>query len=136
MGNNERILAAQFRSVSGSRNARTTHPLLREAASQVRAYFSGKLQAFDLPLLLEGTPLQRQVWEAVSHLHFGHFVSYAEVAHAIGHPRAHRGVAAAMGKTPIDLFIPAHRVLGADGKLKGCDRHSIRAKLAAFEGYR
>ncbi|GAC1393464.1 MAG: hypothetical protein NVSMB31_12870 [Vulcanimicrobiaceae bacterium] len=112
------------------------HPLLREAAAQVRAYFARRLKVFDLPLTFEGTPLQCEVWEAVWHLSFGHFVSYGEVAHVIGYPRSHRGVAAAMGKTPIDLFIPAHRVLGADGKLKGCDARSIRAKLAAFEGYK
>ena len=109
-------------------------PLLREAAAQVRAYFARKLEWFDLPLQFDGTPFENTVWRAVSQLGFGHFVSYAEVGRAIGHPRSHRGVAAAMGRTPIDLFVPAHRVIGGDGTLKGCAPRSVRARLAAFEG--
>lgn len=109
------------------------HPLLREAHAQVRAYFVRKLSRFDLPLQLEGTPFQCAVWRAVADLEFAHFVSYADVARAINRPRAHRGVAAAMAKTPIDLLIPAHRVVGADGRLKGCAPRSIRARLVRFE---
>ena len=127
------IVAADFVARKPA-TARITDPVLREAALQVRAYFNRKLQVFDLPLHFEGTALQVETWRAVSTLAFGHFVSYAEVAHAIGHPRSHRGVAAAMGKTKIDLFVPAHRVVGADGRLRGCTPRSIRARLAVFEG--
>jgi O-6-methylguanine DNA methyltransferase len=112
---------------------RPRHPLLREAQAQVRAYFARKLRWFDLPLALEGTPLQCAAWRAVAQLPFGHFVSYAEVARAINRPRAHRGVAAAMAKTPIDLLIPAHRVLGSDGRIRGAAPRSIRARLVALE---
>jgi methylated-DNA-[protein]-cysteine S-methyltransferase len=91
------------------------------------------LRRFDLPLLLEGTPLQRAAWEAIYELEFGHFVSYADVARAIGKPHAHRAVATAMVKTPIDLLIPAHRVLGSDGRIKGAGARSVRARLARFE---
>lgn len=127
----ERIVSARFR--FGSAASRTKDPLLREAAEQVRAYFACRLAVFDLPLAFLGTPLQCDAWRAISTLQFGHFVSYADVARAIGRPRSHRGVAAAMGKTTIDLFIPAHRVLGSDGRLKGCAPRSMRARLAAFE---
>ncbi len=110
-------------------------PVLKEAAKQVRAYFARRLEVFTLPLDLEqGTAFERDVWRAVSQLHFGYFASYAEVARAVGRPRSHRGVAAAMRRTRIDLFIPAHRILGADRRLKGCGPRSIRARLAAFEG--
>lgn len=107
---------------------------MREISDQVDAYFARKLNHFDLPLHFEGRPFDVEVWRAVSSLGFAHFVSYAEVARAIGHPGHHRGVARAMGCTPIDFFIPAHRVIGADGKLHGCKASSIRARLAAFEG--
>lgn len=130
-----RIVAAQFRRRKPSAAQRVTEPVLKEAAAQVKAYFSKRLPVFDLPLHFDGKPFENEVWRAVSTLQFGHFVSYAEVGHAIGRPRTHRLVAAAMANTTIDLFVPAHRVIGADGKLKGCDSSSVRYKLAVFEGY-
>lgn len=126
------ILSARF-VARRHKTGRITEPLLREAVAQTRAYFSKRLAVFDLPLAFKGTPLQCEAWRAISTLQFGHFVSYAEVAHAIGRPRSHRGVAAAMSNTAIDLFVPAHRVLGSDGKLRGCAPGSVRARLAAFE---
>jgi len=126
------IVAADF-VLRRAPSPRIANSLLREAAAQTRAYFARKLKVFDLPLQFSGTPLQCDAWRAVSTLQFGHFVSYADVARAIGHPNSHRGVAAAMGKTAIDLFVPAHRVLGADGRLKRCTPKSMRARLAAFE---
>jgi len=126
------IVRAEFRRLPDAADE-SRHPLLREARVQVRAYFARKLARFDLPLRYEGTPFQCAVWHAVAQLEFGHFVSYAEVARAINRPLAHRGVAAAMAKSPLDLLIPAHRVVGADGRLKGCAPRSIRARLVRFE---
>ena len=129
------IVEATFRRRKLPAAQRITNAVLKEAAAQVKAYFEKKLPIFELPLHFEGKPFEVDVWRAVSTLQFGHFVSYGEVGHAIGRPRTHRLVAAAMGNTKIDLFMPAHRVIGADGKLKGCDPGSIRFKLARFEGY-
>ncbi len=126
------IIEGHFLVDSVSR-ARCSSPLLREAARQVRVYCLRKLDVFTLPLAWVGTDFECAVWRLVSRLSFGEFVSYADVARAVGHPGAHRAVAAAMGKTPIDLLIPAHRVIGADGRLKGCVPGSIREKLFAFE---
>jgi methylated-DNA-[protein]-cysteine S-methyltransferase len=131
-GDGEHIVAADF--VAAKRAAtNTVDPLLAEAAAQVRAYFQRRLLRFDLPLLLEGTPFCTAVWRAVASLAFGQFVSYADVARAVGRPLAHRGVAAAMGRSPLDLFIPAHRVVGADGRVKGGTPGSMRLMLVAFE---
>jgi methylated-DNA-[protein]-cysteine S-methyltransferase len=107
--------------------------LLKEAGAQVRAYFRRRLRRFDLPLALEGTPFRVAVWRAVAALAFGQFVSYADVARAVGRPLAHRGVATAMRFTPLDLLIPAHRVVGADGRVRGARPGSLRVRLAAFE---
>ena len=83
--------------------------LLVAAAEQVRAYFARRLRRFDLPLAPVGTPFQQAVWDAVAGLSFGEFVSYADVARAVGRPLAHRGVAAAMRQTPIALLVPPSR---------------------------
>ena len=131
------IVSARFaRARRGLTAATPRHAVLREAAAQVRAYFRKRLLRFDVPLRLAGTPLQTSVWLFVSHLEFGEIVSYADVARIVGRPGAHRGVAAAMGKTPIDLFVPAHRVVGSDGTVRGAGPQSLRRRLLAFEGIR
>lgn len=128
------IVAARFvRPKRAPAGRRSTDPVLAEAAAQVRAYFARRLRCFDLPLKFEGTPFCRDVWQCVAGLSFGEFVSYADVARAIGRPLAHRGVAMAMGRTPIDLFVPAHRVVGADGRVKGATPGGARLALVAFE---
>ena len=113
----ERRLTAALRNAGGTFDR--TEPIAREAAAQASAYFKKRLRRFDLPLALAGTPLETDAWRAVAALDTGSLVSYADVARAIGRPRAHRGVARAMARTPLDLFIPAHRVLGSDGTIKG-----------------
>jgi methylated-DNA-[protein]-cysteine S-methyltransferase len=128
------IVSSRFLPKKRQKSAKIADPLLREAQSQVQAYFNRRLRIFDLPLaFFDGTPFQIAVWKTVTALAFGEFVSYADVARAIGRPLAHRGVAMAMGKTPLDLFVPAHRVIGADGRVKGAHRDSVRAHLVTFE---
>ncbi len=128
------IVESEFRPGMRAAQRAPRHALLREARSQVRAYAARRLRRFDLPLSFEGTAFQIAVWRAVSELETGELVSYADVARAVGAPRGHRGVAMAMRKTPMDLFVPAHRVVGADGRIKGAGPNSIRRRLLAFEG--
>lgn len=116
-----------------ARRSQPDDPLLAEAAAQVRAYFARRLRRFDLPLAPCGTPFQLAVWQLVASLAFGEFVSYGDLAKAVGRPLAHRGVAMAMGRTPLALFIPAHRVVGSDGRIRGARPGSMRARLVAFE---
>ncbi len=133
VGNGASILASSFVPAKAGEGGKPTDALLAEACAQVRAYFARRLRRFDLPLALDGTPFQVAAWRAVASLNFGEFVSYADVARAIGHPLAHRGVAAAMAKTTVNLFVPAHRVIGADGRIKGAGPTSLRIRLAEFE---
>jgi methylated-DNA-[protein]-cysteine S-methyltransferase len=128
------IVGCEFRSRARLRSTPTRDPLLREARAQIDAYFRKRLSRFDLPLALHGTPFEVAVWQLVASLQFGELISYGEVGRALGRPRAHRTVARAMRKTPYDLLIPAHRVIGADGRIKGAGPNSLRRRLLAFEG--
>lgn len=128
------IVKSEFIARKDVPRVRITNPLLREAAAQVNAYFRKRLHRFDLPLHLEGTAFQTTVWRFVAQLETGEIISYGDLARAIGHPLAHRGVAAAMRMTPLDLLVPAHRVVGADGSVRGAGPHSLRRRLLEFEG--
>jgi O-6-methylguanine DNA methyltransferase len=132
LSNGEILLASDFVALSHPLR-RSTDRLLSEAAAQTRAFLRGTLRRFDLPLLFRGTALQNDAWSCVADLEFGEFVSYADIARAIARPAAHRGVAAAMSATPFALFVPAHRVLGSDGRVRGAAPTSMRVKLFEFE---
>jgi methylated-DNA-[protein]-cysteine S-methyltransferase len=133
VSNGSAVVASNFVAPTLAARAKAGDALLVEASAQVRAYFRRRLRRFDLPLALESTAFRVAVWRAVAALAFGEFVSYADVARAVGRPLAHRGVATAMSLTPLDLLVPAHRVIGADGKIKGARPRSMRVRLAAFE---
>ncbi len=96
------------------------HPLLREAARQLDAYFSGQLLAFDLPLHPQGaTPFQESVWHALREIPRGATESYGALARRIGRDAAVRAVGAAVGRNPVSIVVPCHRVLGHGGALTG-----------------
>ena len=93
--------------------------LLCEAASQLDEYFAGRRSLFDLPLDLRGTDFQLEVWRALLGIGSGRTESYAEIARRVGAPRATRAVGAAVGRNPISVIVPCHRVVGSDGRLTG-----------------
>lgn len=93
--------------------------LLKEAYRQLEEYFTGKRQVFDLPLAPQGTVFQQKVWQALTEIPFGETRSYGQIAKRIGHPKASRAVGGANNKNPLPIFIPCHRVIGANGKLVG-----------------
>jgi methylated-DNA-[protein]-cysteine S-methyltransferase len=110
-------------------------PLLEQAAEELDAYFAGRRQRFQVPLAPEGTPFQRQVWAALTTIPFGATWSYAKLARTVGRPAAVRAVGAANGRNPIALFVPCHRVIGADGSLTGYGGGLPRKRwLLAHEG--
>jgi methylated-DNA-[protein]-cysteine S-methyltransferase len=95
-----------------------TEPL-QKAVGQLEAYFSGRLQDFDLRLNMQGTPFQLVVWRALQDIPYGQTISYGELARRIGNPKASRAVGLANGSNPVPIIVPCHRVIGSNGKLTG-----------------
>lgn len=94
--------------------------LLAVASQQISEYFQGQRQAFDLPLDLScGTDFQQLVWHTLLDITQGQTVSYGQLAMQVGRPKASRAVGAAVGRNPISLLVPCHRVVGANGQLTG-----------------
>ena len=89
------------------------------AARQLDAYFGGQLTRFDLPIEPSGTPFQRQVWRAMRDIPYGQTMTYGQLAAHLGKPGAGRAVGAANGQNPVFIMVPCHRLIGADGKLRG-----------------
>ena len=111
---------------------------LAPAARQLDEYFAAERTAFDLDLDLRGTPFQRRVWAALREIPYGTTVTYTELAEAVGRPDVVRAVAAAVGRTPVPIVVPCHRVVGANGALTGyaggldVKRHLLRLEGATL----
>lgn len=97
----------------------TPYTLLNEAREQLKEYSVGKRNVFTVPLTYRGTPFQMRVWDALRGIPFGTTVSYQDVANMITLPRAVRAVGSAIGKNPIGIIIPCHRVIASNGSLGG-----------------
>lgn len=95
------------------------NPLTNMAKVQLGEYFDGQRQAFDLPLSIQGTDFQRQVWQRLLEVPYGQTDSYQSIALKINNPKAVRAVGSANGKNKIAIVIPCHRIIGANGTLTG-----------------
>jgi methylated-DNA-[protein]-cysteine S-methyltransferase len=95
------------------------HGALKPAREQLAEYFASSREVFDLLMVLHGTEFQRRVWKALPSIPFGETISYAEVARRIGFPGSARAVGAAVGRNPISIVVPCHRVVGSNGSLTG-----------------
>lgn len=113
------------------------HPHLRQAALELDQYFSGQRTQFGVALDLDGygTVFQQSVWRELRNIAYGSTSSYGQHAQLINKPRAVRAVGAAIGRNPLSIIIPCHRVIGSNGALTGYDGGLERKKyLLQLEG--
>lgn len=95
------------------------HPVLRQARQELAVYWKGGGVQFAVPLDLQGTDFQRKVWRALLKIQCGTTSTYAVIAARAGSPAAVRAAGAAIGRNPVSIIVPCHRVLGRDGSLTG-----------------
>jgi methylated-DNA-[protein]-cysteine S-methyltransferase len=101
---------------SSEKHVSHTNILLDEAILELEAYFKGA-KVFNLPLELEGSKFEKEVYRALMSVPYGHTLSYKELATLAGHPNAYRAVGSAMAKNKFVIVVPCHRVIKEDGSL-------------------
>lgn len=104
--------------VDAQHEKRAVLPIFKETSRWLDIYFSGCIPDFMPPLSLRGTPFQRRVWNALLTIPYGQTVTYGDLAHRLG-CRSAQAVGGAVGRNPISIIVPCHRVVGADGSLTG-----------------
>jgi methylated-DNA-[protein]-cysteine S-methyltransferase len=126
-----------FSGVPDSWEYTSTDPLLGQATAELQEYFEGQRKTFTFPLESGGTSFQEEVWKALRAVPIGQTVTYGEIAAAIGRPKAVRAVGTAVGRNPLCILVPCHRVLTSDGALGGFVAGPARkAFLLRLEGAR
>jgi methylated-DNA-[protein]-cysteine S-methyltransferase len=114
------VLKATQASAVAAGGLDASQALLDQAAQQLAHYFAGQRQHFDLPLdLSSGSTFQQSVWHALLDIDRGKTQSYGSLAARMGRPSAARAVGAAVGRNPISIIVPCHRVVGSNGSLTG-----------------
>ncbi|HXS68879.1 MAG TPA: methylated-DNA--[protein]-cysteine S-methyltransferase [Candidatus Polarisedimenticolia bacterium] len=111
------------------------HPILLRAERELAEYLEGKRKVFSVKFDPAGTPFQSKVWDALEKIPFGETRSYGQIAKQIGNPTAVRAVGAAIGRNPLSVMVPCHRVIGASGDLTGfAGGLDMKKRLLALEG--
>lgn len=107
----------------------------KQVIQQMEAYFEGKLECFDVPLLSQGTDFQKRVWQALSEIPYGAVVSYKEIAIRAGSPKAVQALGQANRANPFPIIIPCHRCVKSNGELGGYNEADVDKKqyLLALE---
>ena len=109
--------------------------LLGRGREELLEYLAGERRSFDLPLAPRGTPFQLRVWRALGDIPWGQTRTYRDIALAVDCPRGFRAVGMANHHNPIPIFIPCHRVVGADGSLTGyAGGLELKKALLGLEG--
>jgi methylated-DNA-[protein]-cysteine S-methyltransferase len=103
----------------GRRVDADSDPLLAKARTQLTDYLAGRTQGFNLPTRLHGDPAQQRVWQLLSTIPYGGTVTYGELAAALGDGTTAQGVGQTVGRNPLCLVVPCHRVIGRNGQLTG-----------------
>lgn len=93
--------------------------IILETEKQLSEYFHHQRKTFDLPIETHGTSFQQGVWKWLNEIPYGATWSYKDVAQKINHPQAVRAVGTAIGRNPISIIVPCHRVVGSNGNLTG-----------------
>jgi epoxyqueuosine reductase len=96
-----------------------TNALLERTCTELGEYFADARHNFTLALDFQGSAFHQRVWRALTQIPYGHTISYGDLAHTLGAPKAARAVGAACGANPVPIIAPCHRVLGSDGSLHG-----------------
>lgn len=110
----ERITRVTFTNPGRGRNTKAPK-VLKEAVTQLKAYFAGRRKKFDLPLYLVGSPYRQAVWKRLGKVPFGKAITYEELAADAGGGAHTAGAACAIN--PLPILVPCHRVIGGDGLL-------------------
>lgn len=93
--------------------------LFRQTAAELSEYLAGERTVFDVPFEASGNPFQERVWARLGQIPYGETVSYGELATELGDRNLSQAVGSAVGRNPLSIVIPCHRVIGHDGRLTG-----------------
>lgn len=103
----------------GDNNLQKNYNEIKKYKDELEEYFSGNKKKFDFEIKVQGTEFQKKVWSELQNINYGSTVTYSFIAEKIGKPKAVRAVASAIGKNPLLVIVPCHRVVGKNGKLSG-----------------
>ncbi len=120
-GKHRKVVDKKIQNFFDAKFVETNSPTTQNAMSQLEEYFLGNRGTFQSPLLFIGTDFQKKVWHALLKIPYGKTISYGELAESLGLPNGSRAVANACGANAISIFVPCHRIIGANGSLVGYD---------------
>jgi len=115
-------------------NGHDAPPVLKDTATQLEEYFARERTEFDIPMELDGTSFQKQVWAELSRIPYGTTISYGELARRVGRPKGPRAVGQANGRNPIPIIVPCHRVVASNGLGGYGGGLPMKRSLLAVEG--
>jgi len=112
-------------------------PVFKQFTAELDEYLAGVRHVFETPYHFPaGTPFQQKVWRAIAKVPYGKTSSYLQLAHDIKSPTSVRAVGGAVGKNPLSIIVPCHRIIGSDGSLTGfAGGLGLKKKILAIEGF-